>query len=197
VFLSRLIYKNHKNPEIPTETEESRIETAMRALANLKDQNAPQRKYMRKDLDKISDRQMKIQSTLLEYDQKSVLLSGILAQQQQQAQQQQKESSKLSKAQIEQQQQANKQNLSELEEANLNRLINEMAETDQKQSKISANAVGQILGLQQSTLQQIVSDYNTKVRILGLFLKVSCLFYLSLSTCIYLSEKNLCHYSGE
>lgn len=130
----------------------------------MKDQNAPQRKYIRKDLDKITDRQLKIQSTLLEYDQKNVLLSSIITQSQQQ-QQQQQQSSKLASTlkQTQDQNQQSKQNQTIIEEANLNKLINEMSETDQKQNKISANAVGQILGLQQSTLQQIVSDYKNKV----------------------------------
>lgn len=133
----------------------------MRTLLNLKEANSPQRKYMRKDLEKIEDRHVKVQSTLLEYDQKSILLSGILTQQQQH----EKESNSRIKQQMLDQQQAQQKQTttSSHEENNLKRLINEMSETDSKQSsKISANAVGQILGLQQSALQQIVSEFTSK-----------------------------------
>jgi hypothetical protein len=133
----------------------------MRTLLNVKEANAPQRKYMRKDLEKIEDRHVKVQSTLLEYDQKSILLSGILTQQQQH----EKESNSRIKQQMLDQQQAQQKQTttSSHEEDNLKRLINEMSETDLKQSsKISANAVGQILGLQQSALQQIVSEFASK-----------------------------------
>lgn len=87
---------------------------------------------------------------MLEYGQQNILLSNIANQQQQS-----KQSS---------QEQQQKQNLTSAEELNLKKLINEMSAADQKQNKVNANAVGQILGLQQSTLQQIVNEFTNKVR---------------------------------
>lgn len=41
-------------------------------------------------------------------------------------------------------------------------MLNEMSETDKKQNKVSASAVGQILGFQQDAIQQIVDEFTTK-----------------------------------
>ena len=142
-----------------SEAELTKQQTALQTLSNLKEINAPQRKYIRKDMDKIADKQTKIQSTLLEYGLQNVLLSNIASQQDQQKHQQNSAAAKMIsplKQESNQQQQAN------LEEANLIRLINEMSEADNKHNKVTANAIGQILGLQQSTLQQIVSEYTYK-----------------------------------
>lgn len=103
-------------------------------------------------MDKIKDYETKIQSTLLEYGQQSFLLSNITNQQKGQDQnsipnKQEKDSST---------------GFSE-EEQNIKKLIDEMTETDLKQNKLNANAIGKILELQQSTLQQIVTDFSNKV----------------------------------
>lgn len=109
-------------------------------------------------MDKISDRQAKVQSTLLEYGQKNFLLTSLVSQQQQNQQQ----TKGLKQAQEEQ---LKKQVLdADAEEANLKRLMNEMSAADQKQNKLSANAVGQILGLQQEALKQIVNEFTSKVK---------------------------------
>ncbi len=131
-------------------------------MINLKESNAPQRKYLRKDMDKILDKQVKIQSTLLEYGQQNVLLSNLAAQQEQQKQQQQNQASKTAIKQS-QNNQGGQVEQASIEQANLKKIMNEMCAADNKQNKINANAVGQILGLQQSALQQIVSDYTNKV----------------------------------
>lgn len=142
---------NLKSADKPSEAELVKRQVVLRTLTNLKEQNTPQRKYIRKDLDKITNREMKIQSTLLEYGQQNVLLNSITNQQ-------------ASTKQANQDQQT-KQNTSNAEEINLKNLINEMSATDQKQNKLNANAVGQILGLQQSALQQIVNEFANKVRV--------------------------------
>ncbi len=135
-------------------------QTALRTLINLKESNAPQRKYIRKDLVHVIDKQARVQSTLLEYGQQNVLLSSIVSQQEQQKQQQQNAAKVISP--LKQQETSSSQQQASMEEANLKRLINEMSATDNKQNKVTANAVGQILGLQQSALQQIVSEYTNK-----------------------------------
>lgn len=109
-------------------------------------------------MDKIGDKQAKVQSTLLEYGQKNFLLTSLASQQQQNQQQ----TKGLKQAQEEQ---LKKQVLdTDAEEANLKRLMNEMSAADQKQNKLSANAVGQILGLQQEALKQIVNEFTSKVK---------------------------------
>ena len=101
----------------------------MKFIVNLKEQNAPQRKFLRKDMDKIIDKQVKIQSTLLEYGQQNILLSSVLSQQNQQ-QQQKSNKTALTKDNQEQQQKA-----AAAEEEKLKSLIDKMSETDQKQVK--------------------------------------------------------------
>jgi hypothetical protein len=146
-----------------TEAELIKQQTALRTLTALKESNAPQRKYIRRDLDRIADRQVKVQSTLLEYGQQNILLSNIMAQQEQQKQQQQQQQAGAKMiSPLKQQESSQMQQHTSLEEASLKRLINEMSATDNRQSKVTANAVGQILGLQQSALQQIVSEYTSK-----------------------------------
>lgn len=102
-------------------------------------------------MDKIKDRDTKIQSTLLEYGQQNILLGNLTNQSQAQSSKQTKQDETKVVTRSE-------------EEESIKKLIDEMTETDQKQNKINANAVGQILGLQQSTLQQIVTDFSNKVK---------------------------------
>lgn len=141
----------------------SREEKARQTFQNLRDVHAPQRKYVRKDLEKIQDRLMRIQSVLLEYDQKNVLLSGFGRSGASGSEDTSTSANRLRAAAQEQQQAAKNQSI-EAQEENLKRLMNEMSETERggKASKISANTIGQILGLQQSTLQQIASEFDQK-----------------------------------
>lgn len=113
-------------------------------------------------MDKINDRLMRIQSVLLEYDQKNVLLSG-LGRGGSDSSAAETSSNRL-KAQAQEQQQAAKNQNIEAQEENLKRLMNEMSETERggKANKISANTIGQILGLQQSQLQQIATEFDQK-----------------------------------
>jgi hypothetical protein len=114
-----------------------KTQTAIKAISNIKESNAPRRKYVRKDLDKISDKQIKIQSTLLEYDQQQFLLSSSLSQKQQQEQ----DAATSNKASLLKQDQASKQQQEKLnqEEINIKRLIDEMSEADQKQVRKFSN----------------------------------------------------------
>jgi hypothetical protein len=114
--------------EKPSDAEMVKRESAMKFIVNLKEQNAPQRKFLRKDMDKITDKQVKIQSTLLEYGQQNILLSSVLSQQSQQQQQQKSNKTPLAKDNQEQQQKA-----AAAEEERLKSLIDKMSETDQKQ----------------------------------------------------------------
>ncbi len=94
-------------------------------MKNLKDQNAPQRKYLRKEIANL-DRQVKIQSTLLEYGQQNILLSNISNKQRQ-------ANNSSSKTTVKQTQEQKKLVQSNEEEENLKKLINEMSEADKKQ----------------------------------------------------------------
>lgn len=141
----------------------SREESARQVFFRLKDTHAPQRKYIRRDLDKINDRLIRIQSVLLEYDQKTVLLSG-LGRGGADGQQSESNQHRLKAAAQEQQQAAKNQSI-EAQEENLKRLMNEMSDVTErggKASKISANTIGQIIGLQQTQMQQIASEFDQK-----------------------------------
>jgi len=128
---------------------EKKTEHATMTLEYLKAKNQPQRRYLRRDLPTGMERQVRVQSTLLEYGQQNILLSTLLSNKQQQ---------KSSKAES-----ASARPASTEEENNLKRLLNEMSETDsKKQSKVSASAVGQILGIQQDAIQQIVDEFSSK-----------------------------------
>ena len=54
-----------------SENEKNQIE--LKTVKYIKEANEPQRRYVRKDMHKIKDRGLKIQSTLLEYGFKSLL----------------------------------------------------------------------------------------------------------------------------
>lgn len=120
-----------KECEKSTEDENFKLKNSVKILTNLKEQNNPQRKYKR-EYRKLNDKHIKIQSTLLEYDQKNNLLNNLLIQQNQSTQKQSQEH------QLKQEQQ--------IEENNLKKLINEMSEADNK-LKLTANSVGQLLGI--------------------------------------------------
>jgi hypothetical protein len=119
-----------KECEKSTEDENFKQKNSVKILANLKEQNNPQRKY-KKEYRKLTDKHIKIQSTLLEYDQKNNLLNNLLIQQNQSIQKQSQEH------QLKHEQQ--------IEENNLKKLINEMSEADNK-LKLTASSVGQLFG---------------------------------------------------
>jgi len=126
--------------------EKKKAEHAIKTLDYLKTKNQPQRKYLRKDLPTDLERHVRVQSTLLEYGQQNIILLN-------NKQQGTKQSNKLESSKP-----ANTD-----EENDLKRLMNEMSETDsKKQSKVSASTVGQILGIQQDAIQQIVDEFSTK-----------------------------------
>ena len=125
----RFYHKKNQNCEPQSETELAKQQTAIKSLEHLKEKNSPQRKYKR-DYNKITDKRVKIQSTLLEYGQQNMMLSSLLISTQPQqpsgnlTQKQQQE-------QLQKQQQASQ--AAKEEENHLKQLINEMSETDQKQ----------------------------------------------------------------
>ena len=116
--------------EKPSEAETIKRESALKFIINLNEQHAPQRKFVRKDMDKIVEKQVKIQSTLLEYGQKNVLLTSVLTQQHSQQQQKSNKTALAKESQEQQQKTA-------AEEANLKSLIDKMSETDQ--NKVNFN----------------------------------------------------------
>ena len=93
---------------------------------NIREQNAPQRKYIRKDIEQVTEKKAKIQSTLLEYGQQHILLGSLVQQQQQQSNN--KQAPKQQALEQQQKQISNKE-----EEMHIKKLMNEMS--DQKQVK--------------------------------------------------------------
>ncbi len=115
-----------KDIELPNELELNKINNTISVIKNLKDSNVPQRKFLRKDSKIIVDRQSKVRSTLLEYDQKNILLNSLFSSQQEKTQDQKK---KLTLKQI---QEHESKVQSSTEELNLKTMIDEMANVEQR-----------------------------------------------------------------
>jgi hypothetical protein len=125
---------------------------AIQVITNLKEENIPQRKYQRKDAHNLLQQKAKINSTLLEYGQENIILQTDLITSDS------AKTSKTSKTKATNDPTNDQQK--ENNEKDIKDLINKM--TDQKQVKVTANAVGNILGKQQNTLQQIANEYTNK-----------------------------------
>ena len=97
-------------------------------MSYLKEINAPKRKYARKDAQRINDKAVRIQSTLLEYGQKTYLTRATSEALSSTQSSKSAISLKQSQEQNEQQQNAIKQ----AEEEQLKKLINEMSSKEQK-----------------------------------------------------------------
>jgi hypothetical protein len=107
----------------------NKINTALATIKTLKENNIPQRKFMRKDSQKIVDRQTRVKSTLLEYGQQNILL-GNLTLNQQDANDKQKNLASLKQIQ---ERQSKSQATISAEETHLKKLIDEMSDADHKQ----------------------------------------------------------------
>ena len=97
----------------------------LKTISYLKDVNAPKRKYARKDAQRINDKAVRIQSTLLEYGQKTYLTRATS----------EALSSTTNKAAVSLKQEQNEQQINaakQAEEEQLKKLINEMSSKDQK-----------------------------------------------------------------
>ncbi len=106
----------------------NKINIALATIKTLKENNIPQRKFMRKDSHKLVDRQTKVKSTLLEYGQQNILMSSLTLNQQDQDKQK-----NLSSFKQMQEQTSKSQATISAEENNLKKLIGEMSDADQKQ----------------------------------------------------------------
>jgi hypothetical protein len=124
----------------------------LKSIKYLNDVNAPQRKYARKNMHKIKDKYIRVQSTLLEYGHK-VYLTRPSAEAIENA------NLKNNSLSLKQDQEKQQNEIIQAEDENLKKLMSDMSETDQKAGKLSANALEQILGIQQDEMQKMANQF--------------------------------------
>ncbi|XP_054828556.1 coiled-coil domain-containing protein 93 [Eublepharis macularius] len=149
--------KTHSLPE--DDDFMQRKEKAIKAVGEISEVYKPQRKYKRQSVaEKLLDEESKVHATLLEYgrrygfsrqgkiekaeDKKIVLPAGL--------------------ALTEKNDAYSEDDLQAAEELRIKTLMNEMAAMGTEESRLTANTVGQIVGLQSDEIKQIVSEYAEK-----------------------------------
>lgn len=123
----------------------------LKSIKYLNDANAPQRKYVRRNVQKIKDKYIRVQSTLLEYGLKVYLTrpsAEVID-----------ANLKNTPLNLKQDQEKQQNELIQAEDENLKRLMSDMSETGQKAGKLSANALEQILGIQQNEMQKMATQF--------------------------------------
>ncbi|CAL1527703.1 unnamed protein product [Lymnaea stagnalis] len=148
--------KNHKMPE--DEAFEALKDKSLETLSNVKDAYRPQRRYRRHDVDKLKDEETRVQSTLLEYGRQY----GVI------------HTEKDQKVKIETS--AKKKGLppgltketndeevdAEAEEERIKALMSGMSAMETQEGKVTASAVGSIVGMKSQEIQQMASEYAQK-----------------------------------
>ncbi|KAJ0005765.1 hypothetical protein NQD34_015659 [Periophthalmus magnuspinnatus] len=146
--------KTHKLPE---DVEfEQRKGKAVKTVLEVLDVYKPQRKYRRqRDAADLTDEESRVQSTLLEYGRRY----GFSKQTKQDKVDGQKTVSGVSPSGADM---SEEQDLQEVEEMRIKTLMTNMAAMAIEEGKLTASAVGQIVGLQSEEIKQIASEYKEK-----------------------------------
>lgn len=145
--------KTHKLPE---DVEfEQRKDKAMKTVLDVLDVYKPQRKYRRqRDAADLTDEESRVHSTLLEYGRRY----GFSKQDKQDKVDGQKTLPGVSASGAEE----SEEDLQEVEEERIKALMTSMAAMALEEGKLTASAVGQIVGLQSEEIKQIASEYKEK-----------------------------------
>ncbi|GFR91723.1 coiled-coil domain-containing protein 93-like [Elysia marginata] len=145
--------KHHKMPE--DEAFEALIHKAIDTVLNVKETYSPQRRYRRHDADKLRDEETRVQSTLLEYG-KQYGVSRV--------DKEEKDSEKAAKKKAiaaglakETEDEDEK-----AEEQRIKALMSGMSAMGSNEGKVTASAVGSIVGMRSQEIQQMASEYAQK-----------------------------------
>ncbi|XP_074658832.1 coiled-coil domain-containing protein 93-like isoform X2 [Tubulanus polymorphus] len=150
-------HKSHSMPEDDAYNETKAAATD--AMNVIKEVYKPTRKYKRQDADKISNESIRVQSTLLEYGRRYGIGSEALKANEEAA-------SKKKTATDSEQAEPSIEELRAEEEKRINMLMKNMSAA-KHEGKLTASAVGTLVGLQSEEIQQIASEYAEKHAELG------------------------------
>ncbi|XP_005089338.2 coiled-coil domain-containing protein 93 [Aplysia californica] len=148
--------KNHKMPE--DEAFEAVKDNATTTVLDVKDAYRPQRRYRRHDADSLTDEEMRVQSTLLEYGRQYGVSKS---------DKEEKDSDKAAKkkaiaAGLSKEPQDNEEELQAEEERRIKALMSGMSAMGAQEGKVTASAVGSIVGMQSQEIQKMASEYAQK-----------------------------------
>ncbi|XP_027146870.1 coiled-coil domain-containing protein 93 isoform X1 [Larimichthys crocea] len=151
--------KTHSLPE--DEDFLHRKDKAVRAVLDVLEVYKPQRKYRRqRDAGELLDEESRVHSTLLEYGRVSdfLLRYGFSKQSKQDKVDDKKASQAVPPGMAE----VSEEDLQAAEEMRIKTLMTSMAAMVNEEGKLTASAVGQIVGLQSEEIKQIASEYAEK-----------------------------------
>ncbi|XP_078320478.1 coiled-coil domain-containing protein 93-like isoform X3 [Crassostrea virginica] len=146
--------KTHKTPE--DVVFEELKEKATNSVSQVKEVYKPQRRYKRQNVDQLRDEETRVHSTLLEYGRRYGLSKSDTAEQD--ADKSAKK--KAAAASLGGQQEMTPEQLQAEEEKKIQKLMSGMAGF--QEDKLTASAVGSIVGMKSDEIQQIASEYEEK-----------------------------------
>nr|XP_034309744.1 coiled-coil domain-containing protein 93 isoform X1 [Crassostrea gigas] len=151
--------KTHKMPE-DVMFEEMK-EKATNSVSEVKEVYKPQRRYKRQNVDSLKDEETRVHSTLLEYGRRYGLSKSDTSEQDGDK----SAKKKAAAASLGGQQEMTPEQLQAEEEKKIQKLMSGMAgfqESGRGRDKLSASAVGSIVGMKSEEIQQIASHYEEK-----------------------------------
>lgn len=141
--------KNHKTPE--DVVFDSLKDKATESVSSVKENYKPQRRYRRPDAETLKDEETRVHSTLLEYGRRYGISKS---------DQEEKEGDKRKKAAAAGLGETTEEDLQAQEEKRIAMLMSGMAAMGE--GKLTASAVGSIVGMQSAQIQQIHTEYAEK-----------------------------------
>ncbi|KAL8586393.1 Coiled-coil domain-containing protein 93 [Nucella lapillus] len=132
---------------------------AIATVTSVKDNYKPQRRYKRHDADKLRDEETRVHSTLLEYGRRY----GVSRSEQDAKEEEKAMKKKATAAGLGGGKDAESEvDLQAEEERRIKALMSGMSATGLQEGKLTATAVGSIVGMQSQEIQQIASEYAEK-----------------------------------
>lgn len=147
--------KNYRMPE--DEAFETVKGKAIDTVASIKNTYRPQRRYRRHDADKLRDEETRVQSTLLEYGKQYGFSRADREEEDEKSAKKKAIAAGLSKDG-----QISEEALQAEEEQRIQALMSGMSATGSQEGKVTASAVGSIVGMQSQQIQQMASEYAQK-----------------------------------
>ncbi|XP_071102764.1 coiled-coil domain-containing protein 93-like isoform X1 [Haliotis cracherodii] len=149
--------KNYATPE--DQAFEEVKPRALSTVGSVKDAYKPQRQYRRSDTAKLRDEETRVHSTLLEYGRRyGVSKTPKEEQEDEKAAKKKAVAAGLSGQQVPE----STEETQEEEERRIKMLMSDMLATGALEGKLTAGAVGSIVGMQAGEIQQIASEYAEK-----------------------------------
>ncbi|KAI8515926.1 Coiled-coil domain-containing protein 93 [Branchiostoma belcheri] len=148
--------KNHRTPE--DQEFDSRKEQSMSTLAAVKTGYQPRRQYKRQHVSELLDEESRVHSTLLEYGRRY----GYRPEKADKAEGKDSAKSAVAAALGGKTEEMDEEEAQALEEQRIKALMSGMQATGAADGKLTASAVGSIVGMQSAEIQQIASEYAGK-----------------------------------